>query len=962
MRSTMPSTRAMVQLAAMAAGLLLLSTLVSAATAPTHTPAPVWDKPNLIEAYGKLPLMFEANRGQTDRRVKFLSRGPGYTLFLTPTEAVLALRGRETVTRSSATSPRPTEGEGQGEGATLRMQFKGANPTPRASGLEPLPGIVNYFIGNDPKRWRTNIPTYQKVQYQNVYPGIDLVYYGSNQRQLEYDFVVRPGADPNEIVLGFQGVDRLEVNTQGDLVLHTAAGPIRQRKPVIYQEVDGVRTAIAGGYVLNAPSQVSFQLAAYDRSRPLIIDPVLVYSTYLGGSVGDGGNGIAVDAAGAAYVTGGTNSPDFTAGCTAPCTVLDGSFGGVQFGESDAFVTKLNATGTALVYSTYLGGGFGPDVGSGIAVDASGAAYVTGFTGSPDFNAGCTAPCTVLDASLGSALDAFVTKLNSLGNGLVYSTYLGGSGIDSGSGIAVDAAGAAYVTGATESMDFTAGCTAPCTVLDSTGGGPSGSRRSFDAFVTKLNATGTALIYSTYLGGSSSDGGRGIAVDASGAAYVTGSTESTDFTAGCTAPCTVLDSTGGGPNRDAFLTKLNATGTALIYSTYLGGSLTEDGVGIAVDAAGAAYATGLTTSADFTEGCTAPCTVLDASLGGDEDAFVTKLNATGTALVYSTFLGGGSFDDGRGIAVDASGAAAVTGLTFSPDFTAGCTAPCTVLDASLGGAQDAFVTKLNSLGNGLVYSTYLGGSGTNNEIGLGIAVDAAGAAYVTGSTSSTDFTTTTGAFQTTLGGGGGDAFVTKIAEIGSTATLTLQPPADTNPVNTQHCVTATVEDAGGNPTLGITVRFTVTGSVTTSEAATTNEGGQATFCYTGPQIAGADTITAYTDMNNNAVQDPSESTGTATKTWVAGASSPGKQLQDLIHLVDQMNLPKSMQNRLIHALDRTLKDLDDTKKPGEACKDFERVIKFIKDVQNKKGEKDLTADEAADLFNRINEIETSLGC
>src|SRR5205823_346630 len=285
------------------------------------------------------------------------------------------------------------------------------------------------------------------------------------------------GANRERIVLGFQGAERLEINAEGELVLHAAGEVIRQRVPVIYQEIDGVRTKIEGRYVLKDAHRVGFQVAAYDPSRPLVIDPTLVYSTYLGGSGDDVGLGIAVDAAGAAYVTGVTQSADFTAGCAAPCTVLNGTLSGFR----NAFVTKINAAGTALVYSTYLGGS-GDDYGTGIAVDAAGAAYVTGWTASADFTAGCTAPCTVLDGTFGGVQDAFVTKINAAGTALVYSTYLGGSGDDAGSGIAVDAAGAAYVTGTTFSHDFTAGCAAPCTVLDGTLSG------FMDAFVTKINA------------------------------------------------------------------------------------------------------------------------------------------------------------------------------------------------------------------------------------------------------------------------------------------------------------------------------------------------------------------------------------------------------------------------------------------------------------------------------------------
>jgi beta-propeller repeat-containing protein/HYR domain-containing protein len=700
-------------------------------------------KVKVQEAYGKLPLHFEANQGQTASQVKFLSRGSGYTLFLTPTEAVLGLKQAKGKDSLRATRHALREYDL----TVLRMKIEGANPSPRASGLDPLPGIVNYFLGNDPAKWRTNVPTYARVGYQDIYPGIDLVFYG-NQRQLEYDFVVRPGADPSSITLNFQGADRVEVDAQGDLVLYTAAGTIRQRKPLIYQEVDGVRTEVQGGYVLRDRHRVTFQVAAYDISQPLVIDPVL-FSTYLGGSGFDEGFGIAVDAGGNAYVTGFTGSTNFPTTEGAFDTGFNGSF-------DDVFVTKLNPAGTALVYSTFLGGN-GFDEGYGIAVDTGGNAYVTGLTGSTNF------PTTAgaFQTTLGGGVDAFVTKLAPTGAALVYSTYLGGSGFDEARGIAADASGNAYVTGQSNSNDFptTAGA------FQTTLGG-------VDAvvIVAKLNPAGAGaadLVYSTYLGGSGFGKGRGIAVDAGGNVYVTGQNFSSDFptTAGA------FQTTFGG-SGEAFVAKLNPAGAGaadLLYSTYLGGSGFDEGFGIAVDTIPTpnVYVTGFTSSSDF------PTTVgtFDTTLGGEQDAFVTKLNPAGTGtadLVYATYLGGSENDESRGIAVDADGNAYVTGGTFSSDFPVTNSA----FDTTLGGFEDAFVTKLNPTGATLVYATYLGGS--DNDESRGIAVDAGGNAYVTGGTFSSDFPTAEGALQTTLGGVE-DAFVAKITD----GVLDTTPPVTT---------------------------------------------------------------------------------------------------------------------------------------------------------------------------------------
>jgi Bacterial Ig-like domain (group 1)/Beta-propeller repeat len=797
-------------------------------------------KARLNEVYGQMPLSFETNVGQVDPHVDFISRGSGYTLFLMPREAVLALRAAPAL---------PTTGGGRNDhasatGAVLRMKFVGSEPKPQVVSQEELPGKINYFTGKDPGRWRTGISTYAKVAYQNLYPGVDLVYYGK-QRQLEYDFVVRPGTDPNIISLSFEGADQLEIDAQGELVLHLGGGEVRQRKPLIYQEVDGIRHEIAGSYKLKDRNTVGFQLASYDASMPLVIDPVLVYSTFLGGGPSDQGHDITVDASGSAYVTGFTQSSDF------PTTV--GSFDTTHNGLVDVFVTKLNPAGSALVYSTFLGGSVN-DFGSAIAVDTSGNAYVTGSTSSPDF------PTTVgaFDTTHNGVVDVFVTKLDPAGSALVYSTFLGGSDFDEGNGIVVDTTGNAYVTGGTFSPDFPTTAGAFDTTFNA---------GELDAFVTKLNPSGSApLVYSTFLGGSDQDFGRDIALDASDNAYVAGFTQSLNF------PTTVgaFDTTPNG-TVDAFVTKLNPTGSApLVYSTFLGGSGNDEILGLRVDTSGNAYVTGGTESPNF------PTTVgaFDTTFNGVFDVFVTKLNPFGSApLVYSTFLGGNERDFLADIAVDTSGNAYIAGLTRSPDFP-------TTVDAvdNIFGGNEVFVTKLNPSGSApLVYSTFLGDS--SQDFRFGIAVDTFGNAYITGSTESPNFPTTIGAFDTTHNGTR-DVFVTKLSTIDLPATLTLNPPTATNPVDSQHCVTATVQDASGNPVANVVVRFQVIGSVDTSGSATTASNGEATFCYFGPPLPGADTITAYADTNGNNTQDPGEPGSLALKTWVLPVTTPLCQINN----------------------------------------------------------------------------------
>src|SRR6266404_3675103 len=630
----------------------------------------------VAESYGKLPLSFEANHGQTDGRVKFLSRTGGYTLFLTRDEAVLAFSGKRAKDAAPKAASDFRESARRGKprlygrtGAVLRMKLRNANPAAKITGTDELAGTSSYFIGNDPAKWRTSVPTYAKVKYEGIYSGIDLVYYG-NQRQLEYDFIVAPGVDPRRIAFDISGAKRIRRDAQGDLVLTMKIGEdeIRWHKPVVYQEKDGTRQLVAANYAITDKNRVGFEVAKYDARRPLYIDP-LIYSTYLGGSSDDVGFGIAVDSVGNTYVTGRTSSADFPT-----MNPLQPTFAG---GPYDVFVTKLNATGSALVYSTYLGGS-GDEFGYGIAVDGAGNAYVTGWTTSTDFPT-----INPFQPTYGGNSDAFVAKINPAGSALVYSSYLGGSGNDGGDSIAVDSAGNVYVTGSASSTNFPT-----VSPLQPTYGGGNS-----DAFVAKINATGSALVYSTYLGGSGDDLGLGIAVDSAGNAYVTRSTTSSDFPV--TPGAFQMTCNGGSncaPYRDAFVSKLNASGSALVYSTYLGGTGSDFSTSIAVDSGGNAYVTGTTSSKNFpTTPAAFQTKCRSIHCGRYGDAFVTRLNTSGSALVYSTYLGGGGYDAGLGFALYSAGDAYITGFTASTDFPT----KNPLQPTYGGGLEDAFVAKID---------------------------------------------------------------------------------------------------------------------------------------------------------------------------------------------------------------------------------------------------------------------------
>lgn len=659
---------------------------------------------------------FEPNLGQTDSRVSFLARAPGYVLFLTPTETVVAPTGGRTA---------------------LRMKLLNANPAARAVGSGLLPGTSHYYTGGDPSLWVRDVPSYARVAYEAVYPGVDLLF-DRREGGLEYDFVVAPGGDPRKIELEFSGVSSMRLDGRGNLVLRTAEGELVQRKPVVYQLLGGALHNVPGGYVLRRGNRVGFKITRYDRDQPLVIDPTLSYSTYLGGTSADAGHAIALDSAGNSYVTGETDSVNFP--------VTSGTFRG----GTDAFVTKLNPTGTSRLFSIFLGGA-AQDIGYGIAVDSAFNVHLTGQTGSDDF------PTTAngYRRFKRAGPDAFVTKLNASG-ALLYSTYLGGNGPDQGdrgNGVAVDAAGNMVVTGRTDSSDF------PVTVVTAPFNSFHGL--TFDAFVAKLNpaASGTAsLVYSAFLGGSVEDAGFAVALDAAGNPHIAGGTSSADFPVLGNAYQGV--NTGG--STDAFFIKLNATATAVLYATYIGGSASKERAnGIALDPAGNAYIVGQTEASDFpTKNAVQPLH------GGLTDAFVAKFNpaASGNAsLIYATYLGGTGHDTGRALAVDPSGRVYLTGQTASST-----TFPITNgMQPYGGGPYDAFVTKLNAAGSARVYSTFLGGTGEEGtgsaaQGGHGIAAGPCGDAWVTGRTGSPGFSTP-GVAQTVYGGGF-DAFVAKVAD------------------------------------------------------------------------------------------------------------------------------------------------------------------------------------------------------
>ena len=643
-----------------------------------------------------VPLFFIANHGQAPSPVRYMAQGSGLTAFFSPGEALFRVSDK-----------------------SVRVQFVGANPSVEVEGIKQLPGQANFLTG-DADQWRVGVPLYGGVAYRQLYPGIDMLY-GANGRNLKSEFVVAAGVDPAQIRVRYLGDGEMRVDQSGALVIPLNGQELREQAPTIYQDRDGSREPVAGQYALSADGSVSFVVTDYDPSRPLIIDPVLSYSTLLGGSNSDAATALAVDSTGAAYIAGFTASYDF------PTANPEQNF---NAGGNDVFVAKLSPSGNGLVYCTYLGGK-GDDRAYGIAVDASGSAYATGSTASTNFPMRNS-----YQATLKGGKNAFVLKLNPAGNSLVFSTYLGGNGSDTGNGIAVDASQNVFVVGDTTSITF------PATAMQR------GNRGGMDAFVAKLSADGSRLVYSTYLGGTSDDHGAAIAVDATGSAYVTGSTYSADFPV-ANAWQSII---GGG--QDAFVARLSADGNSLLFGTFLGGSggslgYPESGQGIALDGLGNAYVAGVTSSSNF------PLLhPLQASRrGSSPDAFVAKVTAAGS-LSYSTYLGGTGVDMANAIAVDASGSAYVVGQTFSSDLPV-----VNAYQTSSGGDYDAFFAKLSPTGDSLASLTYLGGAGSDTA--TAVALDPTGNVYIAGWTLSANFPVLNG-YQSINAGNYG-AFVAKLS-------------------------------------------------------------------------------------------------------------------------------------------------------------------------------------------------------
>lgn len=634
-----------------------------------------------VEKFGATPLAFEPNLGQTDPSVRFLSRGDRYGLFLTDTEAIMSLSGA---------TP-----------AVVRMSLVGQNAHPSISGASPQPGMSHYVMGSDASKWQDAVPHFQRVEYKDVYPGIGLSYYG-NQRQLEYDFTVAPHANPRVIELAFSGADKISIGDQGDLILHTAAGDIRHERPRMYQQRNGAEIPVAGEFTLLDAGKVGFAVGTYDVSLPLVIDPKFVYSTIFGGEGknGDTAYDIKVDATGTTYVTGYTSSVNFfnTNLSTAPAG-----------GSLDAFLLKLDPTGTVILSALYFGG-TADDEGHRIALDSAGNIYIAGYTTSKDFPI-----VNGFQTTIGGRKDVYIAKIDKAATKILFSSYLGGSLDDTLYGLSVDASGNIYLAGETLSTNFPV----VKAIRPKFAGGFA------DGFVAKIAPTGK-VTYATYIGGRGNDRAYDVTSDADGNAFVVGFTSSSDFPI-----ANALQGKFRGGSEDAFLTKLSPDGSTYLISTYLGGSGNEEAIRVLVDSAKNIVIAGYTSSADFPIS-----SAIQTSPAGSFDIFVTKLAADGITPVFSTYIGSDGAESAPGLALGADDSIYLAGFTSSSTFPVINGVDIGISGGGLKGERDAYVVKLTTDGR-IIYSTYIGGADSDGAVG--IAVDASGNAYVAGYTFSSNF-------------------------------------------------------------------------------------------------------------------------------------------------------------------------------------------------------------------------------
>lgn len=793
--------------------LFLFGPLSGVPLAPAVAPGPQ------IE-FARLPLAFEPNVGQTAAPADFLARGPGYALYLD---------------RGTATF-RVYDGMA---GASFGLHLVDANERAEVRGQGKLPSQSHYLRGRNPEDWRRNVANYGEVVYRDVYPGTDLVYYG-RQGQLEFDFRLAPAAKPQQIRLAFDGVTDLQVDETGALVLSTGHGDLQLQRPVAYQEIDGIRREVAASFELAQAATVGFQLGSYDPAQPLVIDPVIIYSSYLGGGGDEDGRAIAVDGDGNRYIAGSTSSTDFPSG----------GFSNAESDQAvvgfDVFVAKLNAAGTALAYATYIGGA-GTDVAYDIAVDADGNVYLTGDTNSvidfPLVNAwqnrlgGSARPNDVVDT------DAFVIKLGSDGGTLLYSTYLGGYGVETSRAITLDSATNMYVGGSSTADDFPV--QAALQPVRAAAADEDPSNKQGDGFVTKISANGASLVYSTYLGGEGPDKVNAIVVDTTGQAYLTGDTAS-DEEEFVSIPINVrsqgFQPEYGGDAADAFVAKLASSGASFVYFTYLGGGSWDRGLDLAVDEDGNAYITGFTSSARIStgSGILPGFPVTDGAIqgnnaGGVFDAFITKLNATGEALVYSTYLGGSGGDEAYAIALDSQKRPVVVGRTLSEDFPLE-----NAVQHERLGDSDGFVTQLDPSGGSYDFSSYIGGMG--DDAANNAAVDAGDIVHLVGTTASGNFPVVD-PLQSAKAAGG-DLFVLAVDsdEVGPDLAVVIVNNPGPVPKGGQLTYDVTIGNSGPVDATGILIRDTAEDATIVSASTTQGScdvSGAAAVCAVGSIASGA---------------------------------------------------------------------------------------------------------------------------